>query len=119
MQTSVYFTGKDVSKPETIESAAYAEAVQVLNSVVASICTWEVTVENIDTITRNDKNFERILRCYHGQPGSTADVDCDNILERAKKLACVVAQFEHMRRNLQFLCERCALLLPARGRGKG
>lgn len=103
----------------TIESEAYAQATQVLDSVVASICTWEVTVENIDTITRNVKNFERIVRCYYGQPYGKAGVDCDNILEIAKKLACDVTQFEHMRRNLQFLCETCALVLPSRSRGKG
>ena len=114
-------TGKDVSRPEllTTESAAYAQAAQVLDSVVSSIITWEVTVENIDTITRNYVNFEKIIRCYYGQPDAKAGVDCDDILQRADKLASVVTQFEDTRRKLLFLCEKCSLVLPTKGRGRG
>ena len=114
-------TGKDVSRPEllTTESAAYAQAAQVLDSVVSSVKTWEVTVENIDTITRNYDNFEKIIRCYYGQPNAKAGVDCDDILKRANKLASEVTQFEDTRRKLLFLCEKCSLVMPAKGRGRG
>ena len=108
-----------MSRPQTTESEAYAHAAQVLDSVVASVLEREVTVENIDTITRNERNFERIIRCYYGQPDAKTGVDCDYILQKTKELACGVRQFEHTRRNLQFLCERCTLILPARGKGKG
>ena len=103
----------------TTESAAYAKAAQVLDSVVSSIITLEVTVENIDTITRNYENFGKIIRCYYGQPNAKAGVDCDDILQRAKKLASEVTQFEDTRRKLLFLCEKCSLVMPAKGRGRG
>ena len=114
-------TGKDVSRPELLstESAAYAQAAQVLDSVVSSIITWEVTVENIDTITRNYENFGKIIRCYYGQPNAKASVDCDDVLQRAKKLASDVTQFDDTRRKLLFLCEKCSLVMPDKGRGRG
>ena len=114
-------TGKDASRPEllTTESAAYAQAAQVLNSVVSSIITREVTVENIDTITRNYVNFEKIIRCYYGQPDAKAGVDCDDVLQRVNKLASVVTQFEDTRRKLLFLCEKCSLVLPTKSKGRG
>ena len=114
-----YLTGKDVSRPEHMTSAAYVQAAQLLDSVVTSILSREVTVENIDTITRNDENFEKIVRCYYGQPGGKAGVDCDDLLQTTKKLASDVAQFEDTRRKLCFLCEKCSLVLPDRGRGRG
>ena len=76
-------------------------------------------MENIDTITRNYDNFEKIIRCYYGQPNAKAGVDCDAILQRAKKLASQVTQFEDTRRKLLFLCEKCSLVMPAKGRGRG
>ena len=91
----------------------------MLDSVVTSILSLEVTVENIDTVTRNKKNFEEIVRCYYGQPDGKAGVDCDNLLQRTKKLASDVTHFEDTRRKLNFLCEKCSLVLPARGRGRG
>ena len=108
-----------MSRPQTIESEAYAHAAQMLDSVVASVLEREVTVENIDTITRNERNFERIIRCYYEQPDAKTGVDCDDILLKTKKLASVVSEFEHTRRNLQFLCDRCALVLPAKSKGMG
>lgn len=108
-----------MSRPQTTESEAYAHAAQVLDSVVASVLEGEVTVENIDTITRNERNFERIIMCYYGQPNAKTGVDCEDILQKTKELACEVREFKRTRRNLQFLCERCALVLPARGKGRG
>ena len=114
-------TGKDDSRPEhrTTESTAYAQAAQLLDSVVTLILNWEVNVECIDTITRNRHNFEKLVRCYYGQHNAKAGVDCDDVLQRTKKLASDIAQFEDTRLKLQFLCERCSLILPASGRGRG
>ena len=115
----LHVTGKDVSRPEHTTSAAYDQAAQVLDSVVTSILSWEVTVENIDTITRNVKNFENIVRCYYWQADGKAGVDCDNLLQRTKKLASDVTHFEDTRRKLYFLCEKCSLVMPVSGRGRG
>ena len=119
MCTLLYLTGKDVSRPEHMTSAAYVQAAQVLDSVVTSIRTLEVTVENIDTINRNAENFEKIVKCYYGQPDSEAGVDCDDLIRRTKKLASDVTHFEDTRRKLLFLCEECSPVLPVSGRGRG
>ena len=103
----------------TTESTAYGQAAQILDSVVTLILNWEVNVECIDTITRNRHNFEKLVRCYYGQPNAKAGVDCDDVLQRTKKLASEIVQFEDTRLKLQFLCERCSLILPASGRGRG
>ena len=114
-------TGKDDSRPQqmTTECAAYVQAAQVLDSVVTSIVSGEVNVECIETISRNHKNFEALIRCYYGQPNSRAGIDCDDVLQRTEKLASDIAQFKDTRLKLQFLCERCSCILPARGRGRG
>ena len=113
-------TGKDDSRPEhmTTESAAYGRAAQVLDSVVISIVSGEVNVECIDTITRNHKNFEELVKCNYGQPNAKAGVDYNDVLQRTKKLASHIDQFKDTRLKLQFLCERCSVIV-ATGRGRG
>ena len=102
----------------TTESAAYVQAAQVLNSVVTSIVSGEVNVECINIITRNRKNFEALVKCDYEQPNAKAGVDCDDILQRTQKLASEIVQFEDTRLKLQFLCERCSLILVTdTGRG--
>ena len=102
-------TGKDASQAvdATAECFAYTQAAQLLDSVVMSILSDEVNVENIETITRNHSNFEELVNCYCGQPTATIHVDPNYILQRIEELACKVAQFEEMRRNLLFLCRKC------------
>ena len=112
-------TDKDVSSPKHMTSAAYVQAAKVLDSVVASIQSSGVTVECIDTITRNYENFEQIVRCYYGHPNAKAGFDCASILQRTKILASDLTKFEDTRRKLLFLCERCSLVLPDRGKGRG
>ena len=84
-----------------------------------SIHSWEVNVEYIDTITRNRKNFEELVWCHYGPPNEKADFDCTEILQNTQELASNIAQFQETRRNLQFLCEKCSLVLPESGQGRG
>ena len=95
------------------------QAVQVLDSVIMSILSGEVNVESIDTITRQRKNFEELVRCHYGPPNAKAGVDCPEVLQMTRDLAANLAQFEETVQNLQFLCARCSLILPATSQGRG
>ena len=95
------------------------QAVQVLDSVIMSILSGEVHVESIDTIARQRKNFEELVRCHYGSPKAKAGIDCAEVLQMTRDLAANLAQFEETMQNLQFLCERCSPILPATGRGRG
>ena len=101
--------GKDASEAvgTTAECFAYTQAAQLLDSVVVSIYSEQVNVENIETITRNQSNFDELVNCYCGQPTATIHVDPNYILERTQELTHKVAQFEEMRRSLLFLCRKC------------
>lgn len=113
--------GKDASEfvDQTAECFAYAKAAQLLDSVITLIVSEKVNVECIETITRNRKNFDELVKCYYGQPSAKAHDDCNYVLQRTQKLASDIAQFEEMRRNLLFLCRKCLTVLPARCEGNG